>query len=376
MRLEDYRNEFPIFREKIYLNTCSLGALSVRHREYMNTFLRLWDDLGASAWYEHWIGALNDVRRMAARVLNAAEDEIALGHSVSTLLGTLASCFSFGERRGVVVTDLDFPTANYQWLARRRRGVHTHIIASPDGVSVPAAAFYDAVDETTAVVSTSHVFFGSGCIQDVRSITRHARQKGAVAVIDAYQSAGQIPVDVHEMELDILITGGLKWLLGGPGITFMYVRRELAASLQPAAAGWFGVKNQFGFDQTRFDFLDGARRFETGTPAAAAVYAAKAGLELILEIGLESIQKKTKELAEELIHELKKAGFTLRTAGNPDERSAIVMIAHSDPAPVVGKLADDGIIVDHRKDNIRVSPYFYNTAGDIARFTAALKQHA
>ncbi len=376
MKISDIRKEFPILSRKIYLNTCSLGALSLRHREYTGRFLDLWDNMGASAWYEHWLGTLSDVRKMAARVIGADEDEIALGHSVSTMLGTVSSGLDLTGRKNVVVTDLDFPTANYQWIAKKRLGVKTVIIRSADGVSVPLEAISEATDENTAVVSTSHVFFSSGYIQDIDSIAEHAHKRGAITVIDAYQSAGQIPVNVHAAGVDILITGGLKWLLGGPGITFLYIRKGLIKDIKPAAAGWFGIKDQFDFDQTKFEFLDSARRFETGTPSAAAAYAAKAGLEIILETGPEFIQKTTKALTEELIHELKKEGFTVRAAEQEKDRSAIVMIAHPEPAPVVKALAKRDIIVDYRKDNIRVSPYFYNTPEELSIFVEALKEYA
>jgi len=372
----EYRKEFPIFEKNTYLNTCSLGALSRRHREYVNRFLDLWEDLGASAWYEHWLGAVEDVRTMTAKILGADEDEIAIGHSVSTLLSTISGCLDFTKRNTVVVTDLDFPTSNYQWLSKERLGVDTKIVTSPDSVHVPRQAVMDAIDEDTAVVSTSHVFFSSGYIQDIEQISAHASEQGALTIIDAYQSVGQVSVNVHDMKLDILITGGLKWLLGGPGITYLYVRRDLIEGLEPTAAGWFGVKDQFGFDQTSYEYLDSARRFETGTPATAAVFTAKAGLELILEIGIEAIQKRTKELAEELVRGLEKAGFTLRTAEKAEERSAIIMIKHPNPKPVVRELALRNIIVDYRKDNIRVSPYFYNTSEDIATLITALQELA
>ncbi|MFC1555982.1 aminotransferase class V-fold PLP-dependent enzyme [candidate division KSB1 bacterium] len=373
MQLSEYRKEFPILHNKNYLNSCSLGALSLRHREYTNEFLDLWDSMGASAWYEKWMGTIADVRDMFARVIGADPDEVALGHSVSTMLSTLSSSLSFEERSKVVMTDLDFPTANYQWLAKERIGVKSNIVISPDSIHLRLNDLLSAIDEETAVVSTSHVFFGSGFIQDIAAINAHAESKGALTIIDAYQSVGQVPVNVKTMNIDILMTGGLKWLLGGPGITYLYIRKDLISGLEPTAGGWFGVKEQFGFDQTQFEYHDNAQRFEAGTPAAAAIFAAKAGLEIVLEAGLENIQKTTKDLTEELVHELHKAGFTLRTADNREQRSAIVMIQHPEPAPVVAELANRGIIVDHRKDNIRVSPYFYNTSEDIQQFLREFK---
>lgn len=374
MDFSEYRREFPILQNKIYLNTCSLGTLSLRSREYVQTYLAQWDEYGASAWYSLWMNDIAEVRNMIAKILHADEDEIALGHSISTLLSTVASCFRFDDRKKIVVTSLDFPTANYQWLAKEPLGAHTHVLHSPDGIHIPLEKFQKAIDDETALVSTSHVFFTSGQVQDIAAINTIAREHGTICIVDAYQSVGQVPVNVREMGIDMLVSGGLKWLLGGPGITFLYVRKDLASSLQPTSIGWFGVKNQFEFSPEHIDLDDNARRFETGTPSVAALAALKGGLEIILEIGLDTIHNAAKQITEELIERLQKAGFALRIASNPSDRSAIVMIPHPDPAFAVGALSERNIIVDHRKDCIRVSPYFYNNSKDIEIFVTALQE--
>ncbi|MCP4724585.1 MAG: aminotransferase class V-fold PLP-dependent enzyme [bacterium] len=374
MNLNEIRKEFPILEDKVYMNSCSLGALSKRSRQYVIDYLDLWDKMGASAWYEKWMGAIGEVKSMFAAVLGADESEIALGQHISGLLSSLGSCCDFKDRNGIVITDMDFPTSNYQWLAKKDLGADVSIIESDDRIYIPESEFERTIDNNTAIVSTSHVFFLSGYIQDIAKINAYARDKSALCVIDAYQSVGQVPVNVKEMNIDVLLGGGLKWLLGGSGITFMYIKKELIKSLKPTITGWFGVKDQFNFGQTDFTYHDDARRFETGTPPVAAVVAAKGGLELVLEIGLENIWKMTKEITEELIHHLKKAGIKLRIPESSSERSAIVMAVHPDPAPVVRALAERNIIVDYRKDCIRISPYFYNNSEDVENFVKNLKE--
>jgi len=374
MDLTEYRKEFPILQKKIYLNTCSLGALSLRSRRYVQTFLDQWDEYGASAWYSIWLNECASVRSLLAQLLNADESEIALGHSISTLLGSIASCFSFEDRNEVIVTELDFPTANYQWLAKWFNGASITVLHSDNRISIPLERYASAISEKTAAVSTSSVFFTSGAIQDIAAINDAARKKGAVCIIDAYQSVGQIPIDIRTMNIDILLSGGLKWLLGGPGITFACVRKDLITTLKPTMVGWFGAKNQFAFNAEYFEPAEEARRFETGTPSVASVAAFKGGLEIILEIGVENIRTAASALIEELIILLQKYGFELLITDNPDERAAIVMIKHPNPAAAVSELQKRNIIVDYRKEYIRVSPYFYNTSEEIETFVETLQE--
>ena len=202
--LAAYRTEFPIFQKKTYLNTCSLGALSQRVIAGVNEFLGLWELYGASAWYEMWLGECARVRRQIARLLNASASEIALAPSVGVAMETLASSLNYGEsgplarkRNKVVVCDMDFPTLQYQWLSRAKQGVEVVMLKSEDRVSLPVERFAEAVDEHTALVATTHVFFTSGYIQDIKRIAEIAHAKGAKVLIDGYQAAGQVPVDVQ-----------------------------------------------------------------------------------------------------------------------------------------------------------------------------------
>src|SRR5213078_4771924 len=232
-RLARYRGEFPIFRDRIYLNTCSLGALGERARRKVTEFLDGWDARGASAWYDVWWAALGELRARYARVIGATGEEIALAPSISVALSAVAEALDYTRRPKVVVTSLDFPTVAYQWLAQRARGVELVVVESPDQVSVPVEAISRAVDERTALVATSHVYFTSGAIQDIKAVTDAAHARGALCLIDAYQAVGQVPVDVRAAGVDVLTAGGLKWLLGGPGIVFAYIKEELARRLEP-----------------------------------------------------------------------------------------------------------------------------------------------
>jgi kynureninase len=359
--LESYRAEFPILRKKIYLNTVSLGALSRRSIQATQEFLDLWAARGASAWYDTWMAKLQALRTQFARLIGAGPHEIALAPSVSVALSAVASALDYSKRKKVVLTELDFPTDAYQWQVKARQGVRVQLLPTDDRIRIPLERFEQAIDRETALVVTSRVFFTSGYIQDVKTIAEMAHAQGAYLFIDDYQGTGQLPLDVKESGVDFLVSGGLKWLLGGPGIAFLYARDELIGQLEPTITGWFGAANQFDFDIHRFEFQHDARRFELGTPALAPVYAASAGLSIIEEVGPVAIRERSRWLTTDLIERAHERGWKLRSSEREDERAAIVMIEMADPAKGVQALAREGIIVDYRPGALRVSPYFYNT---------------
>ena len=367
-----YRGEFPIFKDRIYLNTCSLGALGERSRRKVAEFLDQWQSRGAAAWYDVWWEALGDLRARYGRIVNARPGEVALAPSISVALSTVAESLDYKRRPRVVITSLDFPTVAYQWLAKAPRGVELVVVESPDKISVPVEAIARAVDDRTALVATSHVYFTSGAIQDIKRVAEVAHARGALCLIDAYQSVGQIPVDVHDAGVDALVAGGLKWLLGGPGIVFLYMQQALARRLEPGIAGWFGQREQFSFDPRALTFHDDTRRFELGTPPLAAVYAQLGGLEYIEEIGVPAIREATAALTEDLIATARAAGFTPKVAAEPERRSAIVMIPMPDAAASVRHLAAGGVIADSRPGHVRFSPFFYNVQDDHVRATERL----
>jgi kynureninase len=371
--LAPYRSEFPIFERQVYLNSCSLGALSRRSRARVNAFLDQWDARGAAAWYDVWWDRLGELRQGYARAIGAHADEIALHASVSSATAVVASAIDYRRRPKVVTTDLDFPTVVYQWLAKRPAGVEVEIVRSPDGITVPPELIARAVDDRTALVATSHVFFTTGAIQDPHVLAEVAHARGALCFVDAYQSVGQIPLDVHRTGVDLLCSGGLKWLLGGPGITFLYARADLIQRLEPTVTGWFAHARQFEFDAASLVWHADARRLEQGTPALAAVHAQLGGLEVLEEIGLPRVHAATASLAEDLIGRARERGLRPKVARSPAERSAIVMVPSADPHGDVARLAARRIVVDARPGHVRISPFFYNTVEDHVAALQALR---
>lgn len=369
-----WRAEFPTLSRKTYLNTCSLGPLSRRARAAVNRYLDLWEEYGASAWYEIWLGEIQETRKSFARLVNASPDEIAILPNTSSALAVVASCLDYAKRPKVVTNALDFPTVPYQW--RVRPGVDVVELPSADGVRVQPELYEAAVGPETAAVATTHVFFTTGWIQDAQRISRLAREAGALSVIDGYHSAGQLPVDVKEMGCDVFLSGGLKWLLGGTGIVYMYVRRELHERLRPTTTGWFGHARQFAFDPASFEFHSDARRFEMGSPANAAVYAGRAGLDIVNEVGPAAIRRRTNELVGDLLDRVRDAGYAVGSPVEAHERTGIVIVKLADAPAAVKALAQEGIIVDSRPGRMRVSPYFYNTVEENERFVDALRKAA
>jgi len=358
-----WRAEFPILARKTYLNSCSLGALPLRAEAWLRTFLDEWHDRGAAGWYDTWLARLDELRGRVARLIGAQQQEVALAASISAALTAVASAIDYTRRPRVVVSDLDFPTLAYQWMVRP--DVDVVQIRSEGAATIDPARFAEVVDDRTAVLAASHVYFTTGAIQDLRALADIAHAHGALLIVDGYQGTGQVPQDVRAADVDVLLTGTLKWLLGGPGLAYLYVREELIERLHPTVAGWFGADAQFGFDATALQLRDDARRFELGTPALAAVHTALGGMEIIEEIGVPAIRERCSMLTERLVAAARDAGFRLRVADDPERRSAIVMIAQDDPAAAVAHLAAHGIIVDWRPGHVRVSPYFYNTEEEV-----------
>lgn len=368
------RQEFPTLSRKTYLNTCSLGALSNPSRAAVQRFLDLWTEYGAAAWYAYWLNEIAALRGEFACLINAEADEIAVMPNIGLGLAAVSSALDWSKRRRVVACELDFPTLTHHYLAQARAGVETIILPSDDHVGVDLARFEDAVDDRTALISTSRVYFTTGYIQDVKALADIAHRRGALVLIDDYQGTGQVPIDVKAAGIDILLTGGLKWLLGGPGIAFMFIRRDLIRDMRPALAGWFGHREQFAFNPMQFVYRDDAGRFEVGTPSVPSVYAARAGLQLINDIGPERVRWRTAELAADLVRRLRARGFHLRIPADPGQHASITIVESQDPAPIVKALADRRIIVDRRPNAVRISPYFYNTPEENETIVEALAE--
>lgn len=366
------RTEFPTLGRFNYLNTCSLGLLSNSSKEGIQTYLNLWEEYGASAWYSHWLEEIDALRHEFAQLINCTQMETAIQPSISVGLASLISGMDLRKRNKVITTEMDFPTVAYQLLAQKKNGVDVQILSSEDKITIDVGKFRDAVDENTALVATSRVFFNSGYVQDVEEIGNICRNKGALLVIDDYQGCGQLPIDVARNNVDILLTGGLKWLLGGPGISYMYVNSDVLDQLNPTFTGWFAHKQQFDFNPHQMVFKDDARKLENGTPSISAVYSGKAGMALINKIGIEEIRNRTNRLTMKLVSALTDAEFSLNIPNSADEHASITCIQSSNPAELVSELKRSGIIADARPGGLRISPYFYNNDADILNFVESM----
>ena len=371
MNPDRIRDLFPILRRRNYLNSCSLGALSTRAEDRLAEFLAKWHDLGASAWYEHWWGLLGELRGRVEAMFGAPAGTVALMPSTSACLAAVSSSLDWTQRNRIVTTELDFPTLLYQWKVRP--DAEMVVLESRDGVHIDPRQYADAVDERTLAIATSHVFFTTGAIQDLAAIADIARRAGAYSLIDGYQGAGQVPVDLPATGVDFYTAGPLKWLCGGPGLAYLYVREDLAGVLEPRITSWFATRDQFDFNPGEFRYHDDARRFELGTPALATVHTALGGQEIVDELGLAAIRERNVKITERLVEACGDAGFALRTSGRPETRSAIVPVRQADPLAAVARLARRGIIVDGRPGVVRVSPHFYNTLDEVDEFVRELR---
>ncbi len=357
------RGRFPILERRTYLNSCSLGALSTDAETYLREFLDQWHTMGASAWYEHWMGRLDLLRTRVADLHGAHTHEVALLPSTSAALSVVAEAVPTRGRNRVICTELDFPTLAYQWAVKPE--IELVILKSPDGVRIDPEQFAEAVDERTLFVATSHVFFATGYIQDIAALADIAHAAGAWCLIDGYQAAGQVPVSFRDSGVDLYTSGPLKWLCGGPGLAYLMVRDEHIAALTPRVTSWFAAKDQFAFRIDDFEFRDDARRFELGTPALPTVHTALGGQEALASVGWPRLFERIDALTERLVAGCDAAGLTLRMHRDPAQRSAIVMVAHPDPASAVARLDAQDIVVDHRPGHVRISPHVYNTEAEI-----------
>jgi kynureninase len=369
-----YRAEFPILQKKTYLNSCSLGALSRRSMQNLNVFMETWNEWGAHAWYDIWLNEVAKVREKFASLIGAQPHEVAIAPNVSTALSTIATALDYTRRNSIVLAEMDFPTLSYQWLVKERQGVTCRFVASPDHISTPAELFERAVDETTALVATSRVFFTSGYIQDIRAVADIAHANGAYLLVDDYQGTGQIPLNVATQGIDFLVTGTLKWLMGGPGLALVYIREGLLPQLYPTVAGWFGHRDQFEFKTREFEFRPDATRIEMGTPAVPTIYTASAGLDIVLEIGSRTICERTRSLASDLIARACERGWRVRAPVEPEQRSSIVVLELEQPEEIVAELLKRDIITDLRPGLVRISPYFYNTIAENEQVVAAIDE--
>jgi selenocysteine lyase/cysteine desulfurase len=358
------RHRFPVFEQRVYINSCSQGALSDSVRDAYGRYLDDWDEHGAP--WEYWVGRLEAVRAAVASLVNAAEDEIAVTTSVSAGVSALASGLRFDEGRDtVVVSNFEFPTIGQIWHAQERRGLRVvHVPAEANG-TIPLERFADAIDERTALVATTHVCFRNGGRLDVEGIARIAHERGALVLVDAYQTIGSLPIDVRELGCDFLAAGVLKYLLSSAGLAFLYCRRELVEQIEPTATGWFADRDIFEMDIHDYSPASTARRFEAGTPPVPSTYAAIAGIELMQEIGIAETEAHVRELNAILLAGLDELGARVVTPRAEEQRGALVCVASIDVARLVERLAAEGVVTSSRDDNLRISAHCYNTGEDV-----------
>jgi len=366
----EIRARFPVFREKIYLNSCSQGALSDSVRGAFSAYLDSWDSAG-SPW-DVWIEEYEAARKTFAQFVGAHPDEIAIVPSASAGINSLASALQFGQRKKVVLGEFEFPTMGHVWLAQRIRGAEVHFVRA-NGNSMPVSGYEQAIDERTLIVPVTGLCFLNGWRSEVRKIGAYAHARGALVLLDDYQDCGTRPVNVKELDVDVYVSGTLKYLLGPPGAAFMYVRRELHDQLAPTISGWFAQKNPFAFDVKNLDLSPTARRFEAGTPPIPNLYAAKAGVELLQSIGMRSIAEHIAQLTGELARGVRELGIACKTPA--DSVGPLSVLRCKDSELVVRRLGERNIVVSNRGDGLRISFHAYNTSDDVAAVTKVLAEN-
>ena len=357
--LESYRDRFPILEHTTYLINHSLGAMPVGAEEGLLRYAREWRERGVRAWAEGWWETSTAVGDQLGRIVGAAPGTMAMHQNVAVAQAIVLSCFEFEPPRNrIVYGEGEFPSVRYLYQAQRRRGADVEIVADE-------AAVLEAIDERTLLVPISHVLFKTGEIQDVKAIVQRAHEAGALIVLDAYQSAGSVPLDVTSLGVDFAVGGSVKWLCGGPGAGWLYIRPDLAERLEPTFTGWQAHARPFAFEPEQ-DYAEGAARFLTGTPNVPALYAATAGYELVEEVGVERIRERSLEQTALLVELLEAAGFEVLSPRDPDRRGGTVVVRTPEAEAVYRELGAREIICDFRPDaGIRLGPHFFNTDDEL-----------
>ena len=374
----DWRAGFPIVNDTTYLVNHSLGAMPVGVREKLAGFADKWAERGVRAWSEGWWTAPTDVGNLVGKLMNAPEDSVVMHQNVSVIQSVVASAIDFsGARNKVVYTDQNFPTVGYVWEAQRARGARIEVVPS-DGVRVPTERMLEAIDEETAIVPISHVCYQTCFLQDAAAICARAREVGALVLLDCYQSLGTVPVDVQALGVDMVCGGSVKWLCGGPGAGYLYVRPDLQEELEPTITGWMAHAEPFAFETGAQRYTKSMERFLHGSPAVASLLHASAGYEAVLEVGVERIREYSLQLTRDLREDLTERGFTINSPDGDHERGgtlAVGLAEEEDGKAFVQALAARDVLVDHRPEmGLRVSPHFYTTAEELSAFAEHMSE--
>ena len=364
-----WRAEFPALEDSVYFVSHSLGCLPVKAAEYLEEYLELWHRKAITAW-DDWLPEVDRAAARVGRLLSAPAGTVTMFTNVSTASAVLASCFEYTpERNKIVYSNLEFPSVSYVWKGEERRGAQVHIVESPDGIRVPTEAMLDAIDERTAVVPISHVIFRSAYIMDVAAIVKKAASVGAHVILDCYQSTGVMPVDVVSLGVSFAVGGSVKYLCGGPGAAYLYVRPDLIQKFEPRVTGWFGNEAPFAFTMPGQTYADGIWRYLGGTPAIAPLYQARAGIEIIGEIGARAIRERSLIATGRVIERVDERKLTLNSPRDPAERGGSVVFDFVGAADVARELNRRRFFCDHRPGaGIRIAPHFYNTNEEIELF--------
>jgi selenocysteine lyase/cysteine desulfurase len=368
------RHRFPILARRVYVNSCSQGALSDSVSAAYEEYLRSWETLG-SPW-EAWVGRAEAARASFADLVGADPDEVGLTTSLSQGVNALLSGLRFdGGRDTIVVSDFEFPTVGQIAHAQELRGRRVRHAAAGVDATIPLERFDEAVDEHTALVCLTHVCYRNGARTDVDGVVAIARERGALVLLDAYQTAGAIPLDVGELGVDFLAAGCVKYLLGSAGLAFLWCRPDLVGEILPTQTGWFADEDVFAMDIHDYSPSPTARRFDSGTPPVPAVYAGHAGIELVREMDVAEVERHVQTLVALLVEGVTELGGRVVTPADPARRAALVAIAARDDHALVAALADDGIVTSCRDGNLRVSLHGYNSREDVEAVLAGLRRH-
>ncbi len=361
-----WRTEFPILEKTVYLVSNSLGAMPRSVHNALEDYANAWGTRGVRAWEDSWWDMPVAMGSLLAPIIGSGRDDVSFHQNVTAAQAVVLSCFEFtGERRKIVYTSLEFPSVRYLYQAQRGRGAEICVVDCPDGIRVDLQALLRTIDERTLLVPISHVLFKSSSLVDARAVIRRAHDVGALVILDVYQSAGTIPIDVGKLEADIVVGGCLKWLCGGPGTAFLYVRPDLRRRLEPKFTGWVAHRNPFGFEP-EMSLREDAFRFLTGTPHIPCLYAARPGLEIVGRIGVARIREKSIRQTTRLVELALDNGFQLSSPVRAEERGGTVVVNPPNAYEICQELLCRNFLVDYRPGaGIRISPHFYTSDGEI-----------
>lgn len=362
-----WRSEFPILETSTYMISNSLGAMPRAVYGQMKSYADAWATRGVRAWEEGWWEMAVSVGDKVGAIIGAGPGEISLHQNVTLTQAVISSCFEFSSRRNkIVLVDLEFPSTIYFHMEQRRQGARVEILKSEDGLHPPMDKLLAAIDDTTLLVPISLVLFRSATIVDAKAIIDRAHEVGARVILDCFQAAGTVPFHVRELETDFAVGGVLKWLCGGPGIAYLYVRPDLRPKLSPKISGWLAHKRPFHFEAAALDPREDSYRFLNGTPHIPALYACPPGLEIIHQVGVEKIREKSVRQTTQLIDGALRRGWPVNSPRDRSERGGTVSLDCPHAQEVKNELVARNILVDYRPGaGIRISPHFYNRDDEI-----------